>query len=139
MGYNMSNDVALGQLSSAFVDTTATVTPPSGKVIIAITMLDDTSIDELVPEAITDATYKGPIDSGNNQGGTGIFGGTVGTPVGEINSFGSTAPTLANGSGAVAIAPANIFPKGITIYGRWKSFNLAAANSTGGVIFYMGK
>jgi hypothetical protein len=49
MGQN-STEVAygFGQLGSMFSVTTATLTPPTGKVFIAITMLDDTAFAIMV-------------------------------------------------------------------------------------------
>ena len=80
----MSNDVALGQLGSGFHDThSVTLTPPTGKVIIAITFLEDVELDVLTPELHTDATFRGPVDSGDGQGGAGTFGGTISAPVTE--------------------------------------------------------
>ncbi len=142
MGYNMSNDVALGQLGSGFHDThSVTLTPPTGKVIIAITFLEDVELDVLTPELRTDATFRGPVDSGNGQGGAGTFGGTISAPVTEINSFGIATQTGANGANSAAVDSSNKFPKGLTIYGRWTavSGNSAGINSTGGLIAYFGK
>ena len=129
MGYNMSNDVALGQLGSGFVDDTGAVTPPTGKVIVAVTFLSDMRVDTnegLVAELPTDDTFKGPTfdDSGTARS--------------SINSFGSTAQTTANGGNSERVDSSNVFPKGLTIYGRWRSFLLSAADSTGGAICYFG-
>ena len=46
-----------------------------------------------------------------------------------------------SGYGGVVIDTANIFPKGITAYGRWTSFTLDSTPTaaTGGVIAYFGK
>ena len=44
-----------------------------------------------------------------------------------------------SGYGGVVIDTGNIFPAGITVYGRWTSFTLQAAAATGGVIAYFGK
>ena len=126
MGYNMNNDIPLGQLGSAFVDDTGAITPPTGKVIIAVTFLSDLRLDGsegLVAELPTDATVKGPATAAG---------------VAEINSFGSSAQTAANGSNSERVDSSQVFPKGITIYGRWRSFLLAAADSTGGAICYFG-
>mgnify|MGYP003116093360 CR=1 FL=1 len=122
----MSNDVALGQLGSAFVDDTGAITPPTGKVIVAVTFLSDLRLDSsegLVAELPTDATFKGPQTSAG---------------VAEINSFGSTAQTTANGGNSERVDSSQVFPKGITVYGRWRSFLLSAADSTGGAICYFG-
>ena len=58
--------------------------------------------------------------------------------VSEINSFGTVAQTAANGGNSERVDSSQVFPKGITIYGRWRSFLLAAADSTGGAICYFG-
>ena len=126
MGYNMSSDVALGQLGSGFVDNTGAFLPPAGKVIIAITFISDLKLSALTAELPTDATYKGATTAG----------------VAETNSFGTVTQTAANGTqaGGAGYTPdaSNVFPKGLTIYGRWKGFTLSAADSTGGAIAYFG-
>ena len=141
MGYNMSNDIALGQLGSGFTDNTAQVTPPAGKVIIAITMMHDAKFEALVVEKVTDTTtFKGPIDVGDSAGNAGVaFGGTPASPKPEINSFGTDTGVLANGGNNLVVTSDNVFPKGLTIYGRWRSFTLHTGNSAGGVIAYYGK
>ena len=127
MGYNMSSDVALGQLGSGFVDNTGAFLPPAGKVVIAITFMSDLKFSALTAELPTDATYKGAA-----------------TPAGvaETNSFGTVTQTAANGTQAgttgYSVDASNVFPKGLTIFGRWKGFTLSAADSTGGVIAYFG-
>ena len=124
MGYNMSNDIPLGQLGSGFVDTnSATLVPPSGKVIIAITFMDDTSLDVLTPEVPTDATFKGPQTSDG---------------VAEINCVGIPAQTASNGAGSQVIDTTQVFPKGLTIYGRWTAFSMQTTVTTGGCVAYYG-
>ena len=127
MGYNMSNDIPLGQLGSGFVDNTGAFLPPAGKVVIAITFMSDLKFSALTAELPSDATFKGPQTSAG---------------VGEINSFGTVTQTAANGTQAgttgYSVAATNVFPKGLTIYGRWKGFTLSAADSTGGVLAYFG-
>jgi hypothetical protein len=98
-------ETALGQLGSSFVDTTGAVTPPPGKVFIALSFLADTSLSALVSEST-------------------IFASTS---------------TGGSGSGTDAIASAQIFPKGFTLYGRYTSFTLNAADADGGVIAYIGE
>ena len=127
MGDNMSSDVALGQLGSGFVDNTGAFLPPAGKVIVAITFMSDLKFSALTAELPTDATFKGPQTSAG---------------VAEINSFGTVTQTAANGtqagSAGYTVDASNVFPKGLTIYGRWKGFTLSAADSTGGLIAYFG-
>ena len=98
-------ETALGQLGSSFVDTTGAVTPPAGKVFVALSFLADTSLSALVSESA-------------------IFASTS---------------TGGSGAGVDAIASAQIFPKGFTLYGRYTSFTLNAADADGGVIAYIGE
>ena len=112
MGIN-STDTAysFGQLGSGFVDTTGAFTPPSGKVIVAITFLADTNLASLVADTA--------------QGNDAAF-------------FGTAAAVTGNGSGADAVSSTQKFPKGLTIYGRWTSVTLNAADDDGGIICYFG-
>ena len=48
-----SQNIQLGQVGSAFVDTTGQYTPPTGLKIIMITMLTDTEFSELTPTNTT--------------------------------------------------------------------------------------
>ena len=125
MGYNMSSDIALGQLGSGYLDDAGALTPPTGKVIVAITCIQDTSFTLLTQELPTDATFKGPKTSAG---------------VAETNSFGTTANIAAsNGVNSDAVAASDVFPKGITIYGRWKAVTLnTSTTATSQVIVYYG-
>ena len=109
MGQN-STEVAyaFGQLGSGFSDEAVAVTPPSGKVIIAMTFLEDTILSAMVADAQDNAAY-----------------------------FSHTTAVANNGGGAAETDGATIFPKGITVYGRWSSVT-PPASTTGGVIFYYG-
>jgi len=98
-------DTALGQLGNTFVDSTGAVTPPAGKVFVALSFLADTSLSALVA---------------------------------ENTNFCSTSAG-GSGSGGDAIASAQIFPKGFTLYGRFTSFTLNAADADGGVVAYVGE
>jgi len=126
MAYNMDNDIPLGQLGSGYLNGTGAFTPPAGKVIIAITMVDNTSFSSLTQEVPTDDTFKGPVNA------------TTGNA--ETNCFGTTANIAAsNGVGSVAVGGSDVFPKGLTIYGRWKAVNLnRSATATSQVILYFG-
>ena len=110
MGQN-STEVAygFGQLGSGFSDEAAAVTPPTGKVIVAITFLEDTVLSTLV--AATDDP--------------------------NASYFSHTAAVAGNGGNAAESDTATIFPRGMTIYGRWSSFT-PPTSTTGGVIFYFG-
>ena len=119
MGQN-STEVAyaFGQLGSGFSDEAVAVTPPAGKVIIAMTFLSDTALSAMV--AATDG-YTG-VDNDGSEGEA---------------YFSHTASVAANGGGTAETDGGTIFPKGITIYGRWSSVT-PPASTTGGVIFYYG-
>ena len=99
----------LGQYGSAFQDAGGAITPPDGYVIIAITFLKSIGITALAAE-----------QNGDNE------------------SFGLTAGHTGAGSGGVVIDSSNIFPAGLTIYGRWTSVT-QAADSAAGFIAYFGK
>jgi len=112
MGQN-STEVAysFGQLGSGFSDEAVAVTPPAGKVIIAMTFLEDTILSAMVADT--------------SQGNDAAY-------------FSHTAAVAGNGGGAAETDAATIFPKGITVYGRWTSVT-PPTSTTGGVIFYYGK
>ena len=102
----MSNQMAFGQHGSAFVDDGGAYAPPAGKVVVAITMLDNTAFSALTPEATGDC-----------------FGLAANSGVGTNNEV---------------IDSNNVFPKGLTIYGRWTLVTPSAAASTAGIILYLG-
>ena len=108
-----SDLIAFGQLGSTFTsDATQTILPPSGRYIIAVTFLEDLTLDRLV------AAGTAYLDSSFNT------------------SDGGAAKSPTNGS---LIASTVTFPKGVTIYGKWKEVSLAAdAASNGGIICYFG-
>jgi hypothetical protein len=130
MGIN-STDVAysFGQMGSGHIKAAATdLMPPAGSVIIAITMLADVSFAVLTAD-----THLNGGNVAAKQGGDGTAYIGTGTQI------------LANGIDAddtdtaesVAVATSVVFPKGLTIYGRWTSVSLQA-DSTHGVICYYG-
>ena len=109
-GYTVqeSGNAALGQAGSILVENTSEVTALGGRVFVAIQFLEDTvfsSADTGLKSAGDRQTY--PDSSG-----------------------GSTSISAANG----VSTDGEIFPAGITIYGRWLSFQLAS----GLVIAYVG-
>ena len=114
----ISQDTAygFGQLGSAFNDGTAAMTPPTGKVFVAITFLADTSLSALV------ADTSGYTAADGSEGEA---------------YFSHTTAVTANGGNATATDSSQIFPKGITIYGRWTSVT-TANDADGGIICYFG-
>jgi hypothetical protein len=119
MGINSTDTAyAFGQLGSGFVDDGGAFTPPAGKVIVAIQFLADTTLSALV----ADTAQHDPTEV---VGNTGFFSHT--TPVAVIH-----------GANAEATDSTQIFPKGLTIYGRWTAVT-AAADADGGIICYLGE
>ena len=118
-----------GQMGSGHIKASATdLMPPAGSVIVAITMLDNVSF-----EVLTADTHLNGTNVAAKQGGDGTA------------YFGTGTQVLANGIDAddtdsvesVVVATTVVFPKGLTIYGRWTSVSLNA-DSTHGVICYYG-
>lgn len=104
---SVANQVAFGQYGSTYTNTSGNVvTPPTGLVIVAISFLEDLSLDELT------SADSGPATLNNENGGSGT-----------------------NGS---AVINATVFPKGMTIYGRWKEVSLVTPGTASGIIVYFG-
>jgi len=126
MGYIPGRN-ELGVMGSMFADTAnGKITPPTGKVFIAITFIAATKLELLATNAggltgdTSDADYE-----------------HIGTDVAAHNvSVGSE--TAVSGGGGVIVDNANIFPAGVTIYGRWTSAEIANGQ-TGAMIAYIGK
>lgn len=94
--------MTFGQFGSIYTDeTTATITPPTGRLITAITMLEDVTFSSLVAK-----------DS--------------------AQSFNSEAAGA--GSGGEALPSDQVFPRGVTIYGKWKELSL----NGGAIVAYIG-
>jgi len=105
----VSSQMAFGQHGSAYIDTATAVTPPVGKVIVAITFLDDNTPTGLVAE--DPKTIFNTAEAAHNE----------------------SPATSVEGTGGL-ILTGQVFPKGLTIYGRWTSFTPSAA----GCIVYFG-
>ena len=120
MGINSTEvSYSFGQLGSGFCDTAGAFTPPTGKVIVGIQFLDDTSLSALV----SDKSQQSSTPAAGEPGFIGI----------------ESAVANVNGSGSDAVDSSQIFPAGMTIYGRWTSVTLSAGASTGGIICYFGE
>tara|TARA_R100001463_G_scaffold78335_5_gene132606 strand:- start:874 stop:1209 length:336 start_codon:yes stop_codon:yes gene_type:complete len=109
MGYlDNSVEYGFGQLGSGHLQAgSSQLTPPSGLVIVAISFLDEIILSELTPVQINGVdTYFGTTATANTAGGS------------------------------VVIDTSTKFPKGITIYGRWESVTMNAANDHGIIAYY---
>jgi hypothetical protein len=125
MGIN-STEVSyhFGQLGSVFTDTAnAPITPPTGKVFVAITFLQDTQLELL-------ATNAGGLTADTSDPNVEY----VGTDVAAHDAGTATAIT---GTGGKIIDNSNTFPKGVTIYGRFTSVEIGNGK-TGALIAYIG-
>ena len=121
MGQN-STEVAygFGQMGSMLNDSTAAMTPPTNKVFVAITCITDVTFDS-----------SGGLKVDNDSTGAGLE--YIGTEAAAHDlSVGSE--TTSSGGGGLQVDVNNVFPKGVTIYGRWTEIDLA----TGSVIAYIG-
>ena len=119
MGQNSTEvSYGFGQLGSVHMhnDHSETLTPPDGMVIVAITMIGATKFDKLTCDTSNSLVYSTTESSnayfGITNGNTGGNGELVDTSI--------------------------VFPKGLTIYGRWTHVSLVAAQTAGGIICYFG-
>lgn len=109
--------MAFGQFGSMHSAISNPIVAPAGRVIVAITFLADTTVDALVAE-----------DPNNCIN-------TVTASQGRYSAGGSTV----NGSAATTIAAGTcVFPKGLTIYGRWLNIDIDG-DEDAGVICYLGE
>ena len=104
-----------GQAGSIFVDTATKIAPPDGMAIVAITFLADTTFD----------SSAGMVAEDQDK--------FINTQAAAHNLSAGSEVSL-EGSGGLQVDVSNSFPKGVTIYGRWTSLNLAS----GMVIAYLG-
>jgi len=116
MGIN-STEVSyqFGQLGSAYCDAASAVTPPSGKVIIAVYFIQDNTPTALVAE--DPEMYFNTAQAAHEQ-----------------DNAGSNAQD--HGDGGLQLSGAK-FKGGSTIFGRWTSIT-PEADADGGVICYFG-
>lgn len=110
-----NGNLGLGQAGSVFLDASGASSPPTGRVFVAITMIED---------AVFDAS-----------------GGLVSEVPSQFLNTEEAAHNLADGSenseegsGGLQIDASNTFPAGITIYGRWTEIDL----TSGAVVAYIG-
>jgi len=117
MGINSTEvSFGFGQMGSAYLDDTGAYTPPTGKIIVAITIIKaDTQFALLTPDT------------------SGYLDGTTGAALKGASAYIGSTTVAQNGANAEVIATTDPFPAGITIYGRWTAVTLTA----GTVIMYM--
>lgn len=124
MGIN-STEVAygFGQMGSAYTNSgSEEINPPTGKVFIAITMLEDTVFDAsggLVAETRINAGVTNNIYIGTEAAAHDLAAG---------------AETVDEGTGGKVVDTVT-FPKGVTIYGRWTEIDV----NSGTIVAYIGE
>ena len=108
-----ANQVAFGQLGSVYATTADAIQPPTDKVFVAITMLEDCTFDATGGLVAEDENTFINTDHAAN----------------DLSS-----PSADEGSGGVEVPQTQTFPKGLTIYGRWTEVDL----TSGTCIAYIG-
>ena len=117
-----------GQLGSGHLRANATdLTPPHGRVIVAITMLEDIQFDQLV--AVTDGASADVDDSDSYGDGVAFFGSQTQTRANGLDQSDDSAESESVGTGV-------IFPEGLTIYGRWNRVSLNDDYTHGVIVYY---
>tara|TARA_R100001510_G_scaffold54819_1_gene57956 strand:- start:2534 stop:2962 length:429 start_codon:yes stop_codon:yes gene_type:complete len=140
MGINSTEvSYAFGQLGSIFTNTSTQVVAPTDQVIVAIQFLSDTTFDELSP--LKEGLSSQGICVGDAADEKG-HGAEITLPADRLDADGNVLKLHAGASGGQIInadgdSNLTIFPKGLTIYGRWESFKIDTDND-GGVIAYLG-
>ena len=113
-----------GQMGSAYTTASSdAIIPPTGKVFVAITMLDDT---------VFDAT-GGLIAEREPLNATITVDRYIGTDQ-PANDLAAGSETTDEGSGGQVVDSVT-FPKGVTIYGRWTEVDV----NSGSVVAYIGE
>ena len=121
MGLN-SQEVAyqFGQMGSVFNNTVSAITPPTGKVFVAITFLTNTTLH----------TTNGLVADNDAAAGLEYIGDTTAAHDITVGS-----ETTSTGGGGKAVVTATVFPAGVTIYGRWTKVTTV---TSGQYIAYIG-
>ena len=135
MGIN-SQEVAygFGQMGSIFTNTNTLVQSPDDRVIVAIQFLSDTTFDTLSPEGGTSALGGICVGDATDEKGAGLEVAAASGSDGGIMNDGASGGQIINAAGDSDLT---VFPKGLTIFGRWDSFTIDA-DADGGVIAYLG-
>ena len=124
-------EYGFGQMGSGHIKAVASdLKPPKDRVIVAIQCLEDVKFSTLEAD----------------QGGASSKVDTAGSLGEGINFIATDAVTRANGldqsddsAESVVVANTVVFPKGLTIYGRWTRVSLQGSDYTHGVIVYYGR
>tara|TARA_R100000773_G_scaffold38101_1_gene33205 strand:- start:1026 stop:1427 length:402 start_codon:yes stop_codon:yes gene_type:complete len=132
MGLN-STEVAygFGQMGSGHLKTATDFFAPTGKIIVAITALEDITFHATNGLVADDSFLRTTTDASLEDG---------------VAFIGTQDQVLANGEDddgdtvtSVKIANTVVFPKGITIYGRWTRCKLSTSFTHGIIIYFASK
>ena len=123
-----------GQLGSMFIDASGAASPPDGKIFVAITFLADTKFD--ADGGLVSQT-KETLANGANTGKV------LATEYGlewfntqdAAHNVSDGSETSISGSGGLQVDASNVFPRGITIYGRYIEIDI----TSGALIAYIGE
>ena len=108
-----------GQMGSVFTSVDGAIKPPTNKVFIAITFLANTTLDSSAG-LVADTNYRSCEFAGTDTAAHDETGGQE---------------TINSGSGGDAIDVNDVFPAGVTIFGRWTEIDI----TSGMVIAYIGE
>ena len=122
MGIN-STEVAygFGQMGSMFNDGTAVMTPPTGKVFVAITFLADTTLYNAGSGLTAEDNIGNGLEWASRTGSA--HDAALSPDLGE------------SGTGGEIIPSTLVFPAGVTVYGRYTKIRIQAG---GAVLAYLG-
>jgi len=128
MGINSTEvSYGFGQLGSVYTDAPGdAIKPPTNKVFVAITMLADTVFDSGAGLVADNPTVRTDVNT------TAVAGVYIGTEK-AAGDLANDAETTDEGSGG-KVVDSVVFPKGVTIYGRWTEIDV----SSGSVVAYIG-
>tara|TARA_R110002167_G_scaffold141535_1_gene329817 strand:- start:972 stop:1364 length:393 start_codon:yes stop_codon:yes gene_type:complete len=116
-----------GQMGSGHIKASTALYPPTGRVIVAITMLEPVQFLADVGLVADDSYAKHAAT--NNDDGVSFFGsGTQYATNGTDND--------ADAVTSAVLANTVKFPTGLTIYGRWTRFQLKTAYTHGVIVYY---
>jgi hypothetical protein len=110
-----AGNLGFGQVGSIFLDASGASSPPTGTVFIAITFLEDTTLD----------SSGGLVAEDEDQ-----YANTEAAAHNESDG----AETTTQGSGGLQIDVSNTFPQGATIFGRWTEIDI----TSGMLVAYIG-
>ena len=117
-----TNKASFGQFGSMHSAASTEIVAPRGRGIVAITFLADTTVDALVAEDPNNCINTATASQGRYK-----------------NNDDADPTANVDGSGGTTIAAGTcVFPKGLTIYGRWLNIDIDA-DADGGVICYLGE